>query len=251
MADSPAAPAYRATLAGAVNATPETAPDPVARALAGQVAWEEQFDSLAIRGGGDAGLEVVAERQRWEGRRWDLVGAALVVVGLLGSRTDVMLRLSWNLQWLVFVVVVGLGVALAWRGRPARVREQVVVGWVVPNEGLMGLRRAATDERPPAHGLDRVWDVEQVLYARRRVQEPSGAVSRSVAGLFVRFIDGSVWPLAAGVRNEEQAWRVGQAFARALHVPMKEVGRGWSDAPARRSGAPAAASARPWAGRLH
>ena len=58
---------------------------------------------------------------------------------------------------------------------------------------------------------------------------PNGSAAARVpgAGVFLRLLDGSVWPVIPGTFARDRAYGIAQQVARAVGVGIKQVGHGW------------------------
>lgn len=205
------------------------------RASQGELAWEELVaDPVAWEPA--ARTLVVADRsvERTSGIA-TVAGVALLVLAVVLYLVADVGQLRDPIEVLVALATIGSATTLIVRGRrPGRVRNHGLA-WVSQPLQQLRLRQFAeqTDlfESPPIP----IEDVRQVLYSLRSVELPAARRGTRVeaAGVFVRLVDGSVWPVMSGTLQTESAYRIAQGLATRLGVTVKQVGRGWSNAPAR------------------
>jgi hypothetical protein len=219
-------------LGGAVNLSQESGAFYALRAAAGNIAWEEHYESLWSNQNGSMRMIVRASSVRTEGRHWDWLGYAMLLLVswlvIAGYPTE----LSWGAEWLSNALLFGVGMILAVRGRPIRHASKTVVLDVDVENQRLWIRQHPDDvpmEGEP--GLE-VWRAAEVLFARRRITLPDVGIQTDMAGVFLRLDDGTVWPVASGVRDHSTAFTTARAIARFLRVPLKQVGWGWGGAAA-------------------
>jgi hypothetical protein len=230
MGDSSTSHPYGTTLTGTVNLAPESSPDHARRAAAGNIAWEEHVDSVWSQQNGGTRMVVRASDTRLEGRRWDWMGYALLLLVAWLIIAGYPTELSWGAEWLSNSILFGVGLVLAVRGTPLRHASRKVVLDVDVASQRLWIRQHPDDTPMDGEQGIELWRAAEVLFARRRVVVSGGGVPSDVAGVFLRLSDGAVWPIASGVRDHGTAFTSARAIARFLRVPLKQVGWGWGGA---------------------
>lgn len=219
-------------LAGTVNLSQESGALYASRAAAGNIAWEEHVESLWSNQNGGTRMVVRASNVRLEGRHWDWLGYAMLLLVSWLVIAGYPAELSWGAEWLSNALLFGVGLILAVRGRPTRhASKHVVLDIDVENQRLW-IRQHPDDVPLEGEPGVEVWRAAEVLFARRRVTLPDVGVQTDMAGVFLRLDDGTVWPVASGVRDHSTAFTTARAIARFLRVPLKQVGWGWGGAAA-------------------
>lgn len=205
------------------------ADDVLARAQEGGVAYDDLIEHPVVLERGQGSVDVLDRRVRIAGVDawvWPLWGALMGMTAWLSWTSPWLLR-GWT-GLLVGAVVIGSGV-LVWR----RAREGRVPVWrmLARVDGTRGEVHVRPD---PARSLDELAvtytrdEVGEVIFASRRVPMLRGAHVDG-AGVFLRFLDGSVWPVVPSTIAQGAAYRVAVVLSRALGVRVKQVGVGWLD----------------------
>ena len=73
-------------------------------------------------------------------------------------------------------------------------------------------------------------EVDEILFAVRGVPVPHGRSDARVegAGVFVRLLDGAVWPVIPATHARQEAYSIASGLAARIGVGVKQVGAGWS-----------------------
>jgi hypothetical protein len=199
------------------------------RARAGEIAYDELVvrPMLVARGSGD--VVVVDRRSRaaaYEAWIWAAWVAVTLLVAWLTFTSPWLLR-GWT-GLLVGGILAASGV-LAWRrGRTEsesqwRILARIEVG--VGNVLVRGSPHRTLDDCAVIHSID---DVDEVLFASRRVRVSKTGQGDGV-GIFLRFRDGSVWPIVPSTLAQGEAYQVATRLGLALRVRVKQVGLGFLD----------------------
>ena len=169
------------------------------------------------------------ERGRpWHRLGWAIVGAVVVVLAVVGP--DVLRNLST--QTAAFVVA-ALGIVLIRRGKPTIEHRDVPLLWIDSSARSFRVRESPDQRDLSASGGIDFDDVDEVLFAVRNILLPndtSGATVQSV-GVFLRLLDGTVWPVIPGTLARREAYNIASGIAVRLNVGVKQVGTGWTDGP--------------------
>ena len=202
-----------------------------ARAAAGQIAYDDVVQRLVAMKPQPASLFVLDRRVQRQGYPWHVVGIALLIVPLTLWTTfgNPGARLGWA-GWLTGAALVAAALFLIVRARPRAVRDDVPLIWIDGMRRVLRVREHP-DQREISESPEiEMDDVIEVLYELRSVQLPGGARTSDVegAGVFLRLVDGTVWPVVPSTLDQETAYRTALGIAHRIGVGVKQVGAGWS-----------------------
>ncbi len=161
-------------------------------------------------------------------RAW---GVSLLVASVVGWLVFTNARpIEGVSSWIVAALVLGVAAVLIVRGRPGRRDADVPLAWIDSSSGVLRVREypgqtALTDSSSVAFD-----EVDEILFAVRGVPVPHGRSDARVegAGVFVRLLDGAVWPVIPATHARQEAYSIAAGLAARIGVGVKQVGAGWS-----------------------
>lgn len=164
------------------------------------------------------------------GRPWHIWALA---VGLAGA----LVALTWQTPAVLYGWT-GLLVAatffgtlfLLWkRGRPLRHTEDLPLATLDLDERALRVRMYPTQDALAHSDAIDFDEVEEILFASRRVSVGVAGLTSEGVGVFVRLYGGTVWPVISSTLERGPAYAVARELASRLEVRVKQVGVGWSD----------------------
>lgn len=204
------------------------------RAARGEVAFEDPIRQPVAYAPRPQML-LVADRRRTErGIPWPAVGMGMLAV------TFVVLFV-----WLDGVALRDLGVAagvaaamglsfaLMRRGRQRVDLSEVPLLWLHTGLRVLRVRQSPTQQRlseAPNVSFD---EVREVLFALRQAPAQPGGPELESAAVFLRLVDGAVWPVIPSTLAKDDAYRIAVGVGQRVGVRVKQVGQGWSDSATR------------------
>lgn len=201
------------------------------RARSGGVAYEDFIEKPTAYKPAPRRLMVVDRRSdsRVSTARFAAVAVpAVLVVGatLLFGRTDALMS-----GWFAAVALASFGIAVAVRRNVAQRAEAFPLAWIDATRGELRVREYPTQEGLSESVPIEFNEVEQVLFATRRIKPPAlhGRGSIEASGVFIRLLDGTVWPIIPSTLDRESAFAIAGRVASLVGVGVKQVGSGWSD----------------------
>lgn len=200
------------------------------RAQSGRVAYEQLIERPVVVRPRRGDIYVFDRRssERSKQKRF-----AAVVMAIAGS-LSVFLSLRAGTWERTLPLIVGVALvasaAAVWRSSRLDREFEVPLAWVSPaTETLRVREHPAQSSLTDSPGID-MREVVEVVYATRHLPIREGSNARvDGAGVFVRLVDGTVWPVIPSTFARDAAFGIAMRLARAMGVGVKQVGRGWGD----------------------
>ena len=201
-----------------------------ARAAQGDVAYEDLIQNPVMLRPAPRQIYVFDERDTSTRRAWQAMGAGVALV------FAALMVLGWVQSWfsgmdglLLGAVVFGAALLLYVLGGRSRDSEMVPLVWLSASTSMIRVREYPGQEEL-ADSANRHFDeADEVLFAVRRQPEGlgSGRARLEGAGVFVRFLDGSVWPVIPWTAERDDAFSIAVRMAQLMQIGVKQVGLGW------------------------
>lgn len=200
------------------------------RAARGEVAFEDPIRHPLAYAPKPQMLLVVDRRETERGVPWPAVGAAMFGVTLLFlfAVLDAV-----DLRDLGVAAAVGAALAVSFalirRGRRAVDAREVPLLWLHTGLRVLRVRQSPSQERLSDAPNIEFDEVREVLYSLRRAPAVVGGPPMEGAAVFLRLVDGAVWPVIPSTLAKDDAYRIAVGVAQRVGVRVKQVGQGWSD----------------------
>ncbi len=202
------------------------------RASAGAVAFEDVVQKPLAFEPKPRTLLIVDRRVSESGRAWHLLGL-LMLVGLVAVH---LVRFGVGSlhgfgAMAASATVLSFATVLIVRGRPRKVQHEVPLLWLSSTLGLLRLRESPDQGNLSDSSNIAFEEVAELLFSRRSFQLPGarGAGRVEGAGVFVRLLDGAVWPVIPATLAQREAYNIALGVAQRIGVGVKQVGSGWTD----------------------
>ena len=197
--------------------------------MQGQVAYEQLIHKPVIIRPGRRDLYVIDARTPARVSRlrfWSVASAVAAVLLLFYAIRLGAAERSWALY--SGIGCVGVSATLA-RFTSSAPNERVPLLWVSPGTQSVRVRQHPEQQTLSESEPVSFEDVHEVIFATRLLALPNGSAAARVpgAGVFLRLLDGSVWPVIPGTFARDRAYGIAQQVARAVGVGIKQVGHGW------------------------
>lgn len=200
-----------------------------ALASAGEVAFEDSFATLKFVFAGQHLGELFGRRDVSVTRRYDWLGYLMLTVGLAWIIGIAHPSVHYSLRAiLLYLVWFGAALILVVKGAPVVQRQWVPLFRMDGNEGTIEVRSAPWQTDLTQAWVAPVEAVSEVIFASRRKRVGRGTDVETY-GIFVRFDDGTVWPIASMVDDQRLAFDAATMVARRAGRRVKQVGAAWAD----------------------
>lgn len=203
------------------------------RAARGGVAYEDLVERPTVVEPRQRALYVFdrrASRPSVALRAW---GVGILVASVVGWLVFTNARpIEGVTSWIVAALVLGVAAVLIVRGRPASRDADVPLAWIDSTSGMLRVREYPGQSALTDSTSIPFEDVDEVLFSVRAVPVPHGRADARVEGaaVFVRLLDGAVWPIIPATHARQEAYSIAAGVAARIGVGVKQVGSGWASA---------------------
>ena len=129
---------------------------------------------------------------------------------------------------IVLTTWIGLGVVLVVRSRTRDPGTEIPLLWLDGSTRVLRVRQQAGQESLTDSAPIGFEEVDELLFASRRIAPPGSRARVDGAGVFIRLLDGAVWPVVPATLDAEGAYRLALGIASRVGVGVKQVGQGWT-----------------------
>ena len=199
------------------------------RAARGAVAFEDPIEAPVAYAPRPQTLLVVDRRERETGAPLHVVG-----VGILLTTVIVLFAVLDGSAMRNLGVVLGVVAALASgyllvrKGRPSLRFEEVPLLWLHTGLRLLRVRQSPESDRLSDAPNIAFGEVREVLFAVRKFTPRGADTPLDGAAVFIRLVDGAVWPVISGTLEKEAAYKIAVGLGTRVGVRVKQVGQGWA-----------------------
>lgn len=199
------------------------------RAARGAVAFEDPIEAPVAYAPRPQTLVVVDRRERETGAPLHVVGVGILLATAIGMFTVLDGSAMRNLGVVLGIVAaIATGYLMVRKGRPASRFEEVPLLWLHTGLRLLRVRQSPESERlsdAPNIAFD---EVREVLFAVRKFTPRGSDAPIDGAAVFIRMVDGAVWPVIPGTLEKEAAYKIAVGVGTRVGVRVKQVGQGWA-----------------------
>ncbi len=210
--------------------------DVLARAASGGVAFEDVIQRPIAIEPQPRTLVILDHRGTEHGFPWHSVGWAILLVSVVAATLLSGRGLFRDLGAMTLgFAIVAFAVLLIVRARPKLVYSEVPLLWVNSTMGILRVREHPDQVELTTSSNIAFDEVREVLFSQRDFRFPGVRRGGEVSGaaVFLRLWDGAVWPIIPATLEKRDAYNIALGVAQRVGVGVKQVGAGWSDAPAR------------------